>query len=111
MRVCVCVLSILQFVCRLSRAVICFIQFGFQILWLFKEANAFLLSKYSGVITLHLNFVLLLFRITELISRSCSLLQTWPRRLQRKVRSRTSALLKFDKNPSKKVWFKHRLIR
>ena len=67
MGVCVCALSILQFVCLLSRAVICFIQFGFQILWLFKEANAFLLSKYSGVITLHLNFVLLLFRITELV--------------------------------------------
>ena len=50
-----------------GRAVICFIQFGFQIPWLFKEANAFLLSKYSGVITLHLNFVLLLFRITELV--------------------------------------------
>ena len=53
--------------CRLSSAVICFIQFGFQILWLFKEANAFLLSKYSGVITLHLNFVLWQFRITELV--------------------------------------------
>ena len=67
MRVVCCVLSISQFVCLLSRAVICFIQFGFQILWLFKETNAFLLSKYSGVITLHLNFVLLQFTITELV--------------------------------------------
>ena len=66
-RVRVCVLSILQFVCLLSRALFCFIQFGFQTRWLFNEANAFLLSKYSGVITLHLNFVLLRFRITELV--------------------------------------------
>ena len=55
--------STLQFVCLLSRAVICFIQFGFQTLWLLNEANAFLLSKERGVITLHLNFVLFRFRI------------------------------------------------
>ena len=59
--------SILQFVCLLSRPVICFIQFGFHTLRLFKEANAFLPSKYRGVSTLHLNFVLLQFRITELV--------------------------------------------
>ena len=106
--------SILQFVCLLSRAVICFIQFGFQTLWLFNEANAFLLSKYRGVITLHLNFVLFRFRIIT-VGRFYSLLQTLINLIIYQevfvARSRTSALLKFDKNQSKKVWFRHRVIR
>ena len=106
--------STLQFVCLLSCAVICFIQFGFQTLWLFKEANAFLLSKYSGVITLHLNFVLFRFRIIT-VSRFYSLLQTLINLIIDQevfvARSRTSTFLKFDKNQSKKVWFRHRVIR
>ena len=72
-------------------------------------------SKYSGVITLHINFVLLQLRITELVVlvRCCQHGQEGFKSFNERfeVGLCSLALLKFDKNPSKKFWFKHRLIR